>query len=89
MVCRMKVMAFCLIAAALLCGAPQRGLAEDSAAKKDKKTAEEDKDKKESEDKNKDGNFKDGVNRAYDEFKKETEKGKKNLNELYDRSKAK
>lgn len=89
MVSRMKVMVFCLIAAGLLCGVPQRGLAEETAANKDKKAAEEDKDKKESEDKNKDGNFKDGVNRAYDEFKKETEKGKKNLNDLYDRSKEK
>ncbi len=89
MVSRMRVMAYCLIAAALLCGVPQRGLAEETAATKDNKTAEEAKDKKESEDKNKDGNFKDGVNRAYDGFKKETEKGKKNLNDLYERSKKK
>ena len=88
MVRRMKVMAFCLVAAALVCGVPQRGLTADSDAKKEQKAAEEeDKDKKDPEDKNKDGNFRDGVNRAYDGFKKETEKGKKNLNDLYDRSK--
>lgn len=87
MVSKMRVMAFCLVAAALVLGVSQRGLAEDAAAAKDKKTAEEDKDKKDSEDKNRNGNFKDGINRAYDGFKKETDKGKKNLNDLYDRSK--
>ena len=86
MVNRIKVMAFCLVAAALLLGVPQRGLAEDSAAKKDKKAAEENKDSK---DKNKDGNFRNGVNRAFDGFKKETTKGKKNLNDLNEREKAK
>ena len=89
MVNRMKVIVFCFIAAALLCGVPQRGLADDAAVKKDKKAAEEDMDKKGPKDENKEGNIKDGVNRAYDEFKKETEKGKKNLNDLYDRSKEK
>ena len=89
MVRRMMVMAFCLAAAALVCGVPQRALAEDAAAKTDKKAAEEEKDKKGTKDENKEGNFKDGVNRAYDEFKKEAEKGKKNLNDLYDRSKEK
>jgi hypothetical protein len=85
----MKVMAFCLVAAALLCGVPQRGLAEDSAPKKEKKAAEEKKDKKDPKDKNKDGDVRDGVNRAWDGFKKETAKGKKNLNDLYERSTAK
>ena len=87
MVNRLKGIAFCLVAAALLCGVPQRGLAEDAGAKKDKKDAEEKKDKKESKDK--DGNFREGVNRAWDGFKKETTKGKKNLNDLYEREKAK
>lgn len=85
---RMKGMAFCLVAAALVFGVPQRGLAEDADAKQEQKAAaEEDKGKKDPEDKDKDGNFRDGVNRAYDGFKKETEKGKKNLNDLYERSK--
>jgi hypothetical protein len=89
MVSRMKVMAFCLFAAALLCGVPQRALGDDAATKKDKKAAEEKKDKKDSKDTNKGGNFRDGVNRAFDGFKKETTKGKKNLNDLYEREKAK
>ncbi len=86
---RMKVLASCFVAAALLGGIPLRGLAEDASPKKDQKAAEENKSKKESKDKNKDGNFRDGVNRAWEGFKKETTKGKKNLNDLYEREKAK
>jgi hypothetical protein len=88
MVNRMKIMAFCLVAAALLSGVPQRGLAADSE-KKDKKAAKESKDTEDSKDKNKDENFRDGINRAFDSFKKETDKGKKNLNDLNEREKAK
>ncbi len=82
----MMVMVICL-AAGLLCGAPQRGFADDPP-KKDKKVSEEKK-KKGDEDKSSDSNFRDGINRAWEGFKKETDKGKKNLNDLYEREKAK
>ncbi len=84
---RVKIMALCLIAA-LLCGVPLRAPAEGTDAKK-KKSAEEDQGKKDSKEKSKDGNVRDGFNRAWDGFKKETTKGKKNLNDLYEREKAK
>lgn len=81
---RMKVLAFCLTAAALLCGAPLQGIAEDTP-KKDRKAAEG---KKNDKGTSNDGSFRDGVNKAFHGFKKETDKGKKNLNDLNEREKA-
>ncbi len=82
---RMIIMAVCLVASGLLSGVPQRGFADDQA-KKEKKASEEKKGDKE---KSSGGKFRDGVNRAWEGFKKETAKGKKNLNDLYEREKAK
>ena len=88
MVRRMMVMAFCLVVAALLCGVTQPSVAEDSA-KKDQKATEEKRNEGNAKEENKEEGFRDGVNRAFDGLKKETAKGKKNLNDLYDREKAK
>lgn len=83
---RMMVMVVCLVAAGSLCGAPQRCLADDPAKK-----APEDKkeDTKKGKPKGSAGDLRDGINRAFDGFKKETDKGKKNLNDLYEREKSK
>lgn len=85
---RMNVLVSCSVAAAILCGAPQQCPAEDAAAKKDNTAVEQKQSNKDEKDKNEEGTFRDGVNRAYDEFKKETAKGKKNLNDLYEREKG-
>ena len=86
---RWMVMVVWLAAAGVLCGVPVRSFAEDTSKKKSK--AEEEKAKDKDKDKGKSGleNLRDGINRAYDGFKEETNKGKKNLNDLYEREKAK
>jgi len=79
------VLILCFTAAAVICGFPLQGGAEDAA----NKPAAAEKDLKE-DSQREDGqarNVRDGVNRAYDKFKTEAEKGKKNLNELYEREK--
>lgn len=84
-----RTMVITLACASILfwCGVAQRVHAED-AAKQQTKAAERDKQDEKTE-KGKEGNVRDGVKWAYDGFKKETAKGKKNLNELYEREKAK
>ena len=89
MVRRMKVMVFFLFAATILCGVPQRSLGKDGAEKNDKKDVEQTQSKQDAKDTTKDEDFRDSVNRAFDEFKTETAKGKKNLNDLYEREKSK
>jgi hypothetical protein len=85
MVRRMKVVVFCLIAATVLCGGPQQAAADEKQAKE--KAADQKKNEKATEE-NKEDSFRDGINRAFDELKGETAKGKKNLNDLYEREKA-
>ena len=82
----MMVMVFCLVAAAVLCGGPQPAVAEEQQAKE--KTADQKQNEKDAKEGNKEESFRDGINKAFDEFKKETAKGKKNLNDLYERSKS-
>ena len=83
------VMVYGLLVAVALCGVPQRSLAKDNAEKKEKSAEEQKQAAADAKDKNKDEPIRDGINNAYDEFKKETEKGRKNLNDLYEREKAK
>ncbi len=82
----MMVMIFCLVVATVLCGGPQLAAAEEQRAKE--KAADQKQSEKDAKEENRDGSFRDGINRAFDELKKETEKGKKNLNDLYERSKS-
>lgn len=84
MVRRLMVMVYCLVVAMVLCGGPQLAAAEEQQAKE--KAAAQKQDEKDATEENKEGNFRDGINRAFDELKKETAKGKKNLNDLYERS---
>ena len=89
MVNGMKVITACLVAAAFLLGVPLRGSADDAAVKKDNKAAEKKQKKKDDKGKNNDGNARGGINKAFDGFKKESSKGKKNLNDLNERERAK
>jgi hypothetical protein len=86
MVRRMMVVMFCFAAATVLCVGPQQAAADEKQAKE--KAADQKKNEKATEE-NKDESFRDGINRAFDELKGETAKGKKNLNDLYEREKAK
>jgi hypothetical protein len=91
---RAMVMAFCLVVAVMLAGAPQRIQAE-SSSEKEKKEEKKQKKKKKPEDKGKSGgNATDGVNRMFDSFKKneggvkdDAGKVKKSVNDTYDKSK--
>jgi hypothetical protein len=83
---RLMVIAFCLVVATVLCGGPQLAEAEEQQAKE--KAADQKQNEKDAKEENKEGSFKDGINRAFDELKKETAKDKKNLNDLYERSKS-
>jgi hypothetical protein len=83
---RLMVMVLCLIAATVLCGGPQLAAAKEQQAKE--KTADQKKNDKDAKEEDKEGSFRDGINRAFDELKDETAKGKKNLNDLYERSKS-
>jgi hypothetical protein len=78
------VMVFCFVVATVLCGSPQLAAAEEQQAKE--KAADQKQNEKDAKEENKEGSFRDGINRAFDELKKETTKGKKNLNDLYERS---
>jgi hypothetical protein len=80
------VMVFCLVAAAVLCGGPQLAAAEEQQAKE--KATGQKQNEKDAKEGNKEESFRDGINRAFDGFKKESAKGKKNLNDLYERSKS-
>jgi hypothetical protein len=80
------VLAFCLVVATVMCGGPQLAEAEEPRAKE--KAADKKQNEKDTEEENKEGGFRDGINRAFDELKKETAKDKKNLNDLYERSKS-
>jgi hypothetical protein len=83
---RLMVMVFCLFAAAVLCGGPHLAAAEEQQAKE--KAADQKQNEKDAKEGSKEESFRDGINRAFDELKKETAKGKKNLNDLYERSKS-
>ena len=80
------VIVFCLVAAAVLCGGPQLVAAEEQQAKE--KAADQKQNEKDAKEGNKEESFREGINKAFDDIKKETAKGKKNLNDLYERSKS-
>jgi len=81
---RRQIMLLCLIAATVLSSDPQLAAADEQQKKAD--TAESKKDGKETKGESETENFREGINRAYEEFKKETSQGVKNLNDLYQRS---
>ena len=83
MVRRRVVTAFCLVVAMALCG----GLEQAAAEEQQKETAtDQKKNDKDAKGTNKDESVRDGINRAFDELKTDMSKGRKNLNDLYERS---
>lgn len=77
-------MVCCLAVATALCCCPRPVAAEEQQVK-EKTVDQKQKDAKEE---NKEGSIRDEVNRTFDELKNEAAKGKKNLNDLYERSKS-
>lgn len=83
---RVITIAVILILLSVSRGSPATAASQEPA-KNDSATAEQaGKDEKEQ---GENGSLRDGINRAYDGFKKETTKGKKNLKDLYEREKEK
>ena len=81
----MMVAALCFAAAMLVFAVPQQGRAGDSAQKRTAAAEGKKDEAKDAKEKDGSGDVRKGINRAYDGFKKESAKGKKNLNELYER----
>ena len=70
-----------LVVAVVLSSGPLTALADEQQKKQDSAEAKKDgKESKETEEP------REGINKIYDSFKQETSKGKKNLNDLYQRS---
>jgi hypothetical protein len=81
---RLMAIVLCLVVATVLCGRPQLAAAEEQQSTE--KAADKKQNEKDAKEENKEGNFRDGINRAFDELKREVVKDKKNLNDLYERS---
>jgi hypothetical protein len=81
---RLMIIVFFLIVATVSCAHPQLAAAEEQQATG--KTADQKQKEKGAKEEDKEGSVRDGINRAYDEFKVETEEIKTNLKKLNERS---